>query len=961
MKARIRTLGAIVVLLAALVAGAGSTGAQSGAPTVVSYQGQVTVGGTPYTGTGYFKFAVVDQLGMTTYWSNDGTSSGGGEPTNAVSLVVSNGLFNVLLGDTSLANMTALPATAFDGTDRSLRVWCSTDGVKFDQLTPDRRVAAAPYALQAEEALQAALATEADTVDGHHAGDFASSSHSHDAAYVNEAQPGSVTSDMIVNGTIARGDIGQNGCTAGQVFQWSGSAWVCATITGVTDHGALTGLADDDHPQYFNLGQAEIVTGVPAFDGGTSGVSAPFSVDSSYLVAGLNADLLDGEDASAFALSGHTHEGTFWLQGGNSFGAMGTLGTNDDQALELEVNNVRALRLEPNATSPNLLGGYSGNWLTAGVHGATIGGGGSSSYLNQVTDNYGTVGGGLGNQAGNNQGTPLETEYATVAGGRSNTASGMSSSVAGGWQNTASGYYSSVGGGAGNTAGGQDATIGGGHGSTASGSYSTIAGGQQNTASGPWAAVGGGYLNTAGGYAAMVPGGLLNQAQGHYSLAAGQRAKANNAGCFVWADSTPADFVCSTDNQFAVRATGGVNFQTGSAAFQVNGSTVWNAGNDGVASGLDADLLDGEDASAFALSGHTHEGAFWLQGGNSFGTVGTLGTNDNQALELRVNNVRALRLEPDIYCPNLIGGDSGNWVTAGVHGATIGGGGYYIAHNRVTDHYGTVSGGDNNQAGEDSGSPSDQMNATVGGGHGNTASGTGATVPGGEDNLAQGDYSFAAGRQAKANSVGCFAWADGFGTDVPCNIANGWVARASGGVWFYTNAAMSSGVYVASGGGSWASISDRNLKGNVRAVDAGELLERVAALPISTWNYTSQGASIRHMGPMAQDFYAAFGIGEDDTHITTVDADGVALAAIQGLYAENQQLKAANESQQGRLDDLAARLARLERDGQPPTSAALPVPWFVFGILAAGGLGFGVLASAGLLIVLARRSLGTRQ
>ncbi|MBN1658801.1 MAG: hypothetical protein JXA93_10385, partial [Anaerolineae bacterium] len=123
---------AALVLLVGLLATTGLVGAQgsggavqSGAPTVVSYQGQVAVGGAPYSGAGYFKFAVVDGAGMTTYWSNDGTSSGGIEPGSAVTLTVTSGLFTVLLGDTDLGNMDPLPAAAFDGADRALRVWFS--------------------------------------------------------------------------------------------------------------------------------------------------------------------------------------------------------------------------------------------------------------------------------------------------------------------------------------------------------------------------------------------------------------------------------------------------------------------------------------------------------------------------------------------------------------------------------------------------------------------------------------------------------------------------------------------------------------------------------------------------------------------------------------------------------------------------------------------------------------------
>jgi hypothetical protein len=130
---------------------------------VVSYQGQVMVDGAAYDGTGYFKFAIVNQAGNTTYWSNDGTSTGGGEPTNAVQLVVTDGLFNVLLGDTTLPNMTqALGATVFSGTDRYLRVWFGSDSTTFTLLTPDRRIAAVPYALQAKNAATLTVQSAAD-------------------------------------------------------------------------------------------------------------------------------------------------------------------------------------------------------------------------------------------------------------------------------------------------------------------------------------------------------------------------------------------------------------------------------------------------------------------------------------------------------------------------------------------------------------------------------------------------------------------------------------------------------------------------------------------------------------------------------------------------------------------------------------------------------------------------------
>jgi hypothetical protein len=102
--------------------------------------------------------------------------------------------------------------------------------------------------------------------------------------------------------------------------------------------------------------------------------------------------------------------------------------------------------------------------------------------------------------------------------------------------------------------------------------------------------------------------------------------------------------------------------------------------------------------------------------------------------------------------------------------------------------------------------------------------------------------------------------------------------------------------------GALTQNSDRNVKENFAAVDGREVLKRVARLPISRWNYKSDPAT-PHLGPMAQDFYAAFAVGMDDRHICAVDADGVALAAIQGL---NQKLETENA-------ELKARLEKLER------------------------------------------------
>ena len=109
---------------------------------------------------------------------------------------------------------------------------------------------------------------------------------------------------------------------------------------------------------------------------------------------------------------------------------------------------------------------------------------------------------------------------------------------------------------------------------------------------------------------------------------------------------------------------------------------------------------------------------------------------------------------------------------------------------------------------------------------------------------------------------------------------------------------------------SFNPCSDRNAKENFASVDPTVVLERVAALPITRWNF-KQDAGSTHIGPMAQDFYAAFGVGPDDKHIATADADGVALAAIQGLNQKLKEKEAAIEALEQRLERMEERLSAL--------------------------------------------------
>jgi hypothetical protein len=107
---------------------------------------------------------------------------------------------------------------------------------------------------------------------------------------------------------------------------------------------------------------------------------------------------------------------------------------------------------------------------------------------------------------------------------------------------------------------------------------------------------------------------------------------------------------------------------------------------------------------------------------------------------------------------------------------------------------------------------------------------------------------------------------------------------------------------------------DRNLKTDFAPIDNTEVLERVVQLPITTWRYKTEDPTISHIGPVAQDFHAAFGVGKDEKGIATVDAEGVALAAIQALYKQNREKEAEIAELRNQLNSLEARLDALGQD-----------------------------------------------
>jgi endosialidase-like protein len=329
-------------------------------------------------------------------------------------------------------------------------------------------------------------------------------------------------------------------------------------------------------------------------------------------------------------------------------------------------------------------------------------------------------------------------------------------------------------------------------------------------------------------------------------------------------------------------------------------------------------------------------------------TTNIISSHPGTDLRFRADGVDVLRLERTAGSPNVIGGSSLNEVSDGVRGATIAGGGnpiFVVSPNIVTDDFGTVGGGRGNQAGDAAGATTDADGATVAGGIANTAQGqmsavgggvlnvaggeqatiagggsnaaggANATIGGGGFNLASGAWSTVpGGRRGQALHMGTFVWADSTDADFASQANNQFLVRSTGGAQFVSavNGAgvATAGVTLAVGGNSWGNISDRSVKDNVAAVDGSDILRRLSAVPITRWNLKAQDPAIKHVGPMAQDFYAAFGLGEDERYINSADVDGIALVSIQVLY----ELVTALEQKTTAVDRKAAELDRKTAD-----------------------------------------------
>jgi len=235
----------------------------------------------------------------------------------------------------------------------------------------------------------------------------------------------------------------------------------------------------------------------------------------------------------------------------------------------------------------------------------------------------------------------------------------------------------------------------------------------------------------------------------------------------------------------------------------------------------------------------------------------------------------------------------GKYTVASGYCSTIGGG----VDNQANGNGATAAGGSGNIVNGDHGA--------CGGGFANEVDGFCAAVPGGSQNAALGYGSLAAGTRARAKHRGSFVWGDSAASYEDTVFSTGpdqFRVRARGGTWFFSNREMTSGAYLAPGSNSWASACDRATKEDFQEVDRAALLARVVTLPVRDYRMKDQHPGIRHIGPVAQDFAAAFGYGETDKAINLSDADGVLFAAVQALYDQNRAQQEEIEALKARLD-----------------------------------------------------------
>jgi trimeric autotransporter adhesin len=565
-----------------------------------------------------------------------------------------------------------------------------------------------------------------------------------------------------------------------------------------------------------------------------------------------------------------------------NLGAACTTGTSGMNAVNTVIGGGRANKASANFSTVS--GGY-GNKAIA--YYSTVSGG----DLNTASGYFAVVGGGINDSAksvasgvfsgyANTAGEAAEDTGAFVGGGIGNFASGKFSFIGGGYLNSADSICATVGGGSSNTARSIYTTVSGGWSNVASSNYSTVGGGRSNTASEAVATIGGGAYNAVSGGYSTIGGGDHNTVNGDWAVVSG-----------------------GSDNVASDRFTtvgGGANNSASFFCATIAG------GKDNSVSGLYATVGGGGSDSVNGVYGGVASGYSNLVGDASTDTGAFIGGGLNNSATAKYATVGGGRENTVSNEYTAIGGGSNN--TASASGATIGGGRYNTA-----SHY----------------------EATVGGGVYNTASGEDATVSGGRENVAAGDYSAIVGGSQDTLTIGG-DYSMIFGRNVyinnPYRVAffdTSYDGRLgvnrddrTGGISYPIhvggNSSNGNGAYLTNGG-VWTNGSSRMFKENFTPFDGAELLRKISALSVTTYNY--KGTAEKHVGPVAEEFSEAFdtGVIREDTgkrenqYLAAGDVAGVALAGVQELLKKLDSIERKNIELEKRNIELEKRIEKLEK------------------------------------------------
>ncbi|MCB9217539.1 MAG: hypothetical protein H6616_16835 [Ignavibacteria bacterium] len=513
---------------------------------------------------------------------------------------------------------------------------------------------------------------------------------------------------------------------------------IAAGTVGVTISGGASNANISGEYGVVGGGFGNLLTGDRGVVGG--GVRNNVSRDSAT-IGGGGLNLASGRGATIAGGTRDTASANYSsIGGGRENLASGTDATvGGGQANTASGSDATVAGGEDNVASGDISTVGGGDENSALGYGATVSGG----ETNTAAGNYATLGGGEDNLA--------PAHYSTVAGGWGDTASGYASSIGGGEKNTASGSRSVVSGGELNTASGGRAVIGGGESNLASEGYTTIAGGFNDTASGYASTIGGGEYNLVSGSRGTIGGGGENLAAGNYTaIAGGMDNEIGSSGNF---SAIPGGRGLTLNGSGSFGFLGNNNAGTNDMSVATDNTALfgntdlWLANNNGSASklrfyesnsgtgafpaganyssfeartqsadieyllpdtaGIVGDVLQVRNVTGTQITldwgasagGNVSDSAWMLQGNSGTNpTNNFLGTLDNVALEIRVNNSRALRIDPRTASPNITGGSSNNNIATGSDGNVIAGGGTSGAANQIgsSSSYSFIGGGANN-------------------------------------------------------------------------------------------------------------------------------------------------------------------------------------------------------------------------------------------------------------------------